>query len=83
MAYSQQLIDEVKHIYPDDEKMHELAETGSVWLGRYLDDSSHGGIPLDDILVATSLEVLQEKARFIKRKIALYRKWCDEDPRKD
>jgi len=81
MAYTQKLIDEVKAVYPDFEKMHELAEAGSVWLGRYLDDSSTGSIPLDDILKAKSLADLQEKARVIKRKIDLYSMWCEEDPR--
>jgi hypothetical protein len=81
MGYSKKLIEEVKAVYPDFEKMHELAEAGSVWLGRYLDDSSTGSIPLDDILKAKSLADLQEKARVIKRKIDLYSMWCEEDPR--
>ena len=83
MAYSKKLIDEVKAVYPDYPKMHELAEEGNVWLGRYLDDSAMGSVPLDEILLATSLEELQDKARLIKRKIKLYQMWCDEDPRKE
>ena len=83
MAYSKKLIDEVKELYPDYPEMHKHAEEGSVWLGRYLDDSSQGSVGLDDILTATSLEELQVKARLIKKRKQLYSKWCDEDPRKE
>lgn len=83
MAYSQKLIDEVKELYPDYPVMHQHAEEGSVWLGRYLDDSSQGSVALDDILTATSLEALQDKARLIKKRRELYAKWCEEDPRKE
>ena len=81
MAYSNDLIREVKELYPDSSKMHELAESGSAWLGRYLDDSSPTGIPIDEVLLATSLEDLQRKARQAKRKVNLYKKWCEQDPR--
>ncbi len=79
--YSTKLISEVKELYPDYPKMHELADEGSVWLGRYLDDSSNGSVPLDTILTATSLEEIQDKARLIKRKVNCYKMWCNEDPR--
>jgi len=82
MAYTQELIDEVKALYPDSKEMITHAESGSVWLGRYLDDSSPSGIGIDKILLATSLEELQREARNAKRKIALYKKWCEQDPRK-
>jgi hypothetical protein len=83
MAYTKELIDEVKELYPTSTQMIELAENGSVWLGRYLDDSSPTGIPLNRILLATSLEDLQKEARLSKRKIELYKKWCEQDPRKN
>ena len=73
----------VKEVYPDYPKMHELANEGSVWLGRYLDDSSQGSVAIDDILKATSLEELKDKALLIKRKRELYALWCEEDPRKE
>jgi len=79
--YSDKLIKEVKEVYPDSKKMHILAESGNVFLGRYLDDSSQNGISIDEILLATSLNELQEKARMYKRRINLYKMWCDEDPR--
>jgi len=83
MGYSKELIAEVKELYPDYPEMHKHAENGDVWLGRYLDDASTGGMALDEILTATTLEELQAKARLKKRRVALYVKWCDEDPRKE
>ena len=83
MAYTKELIDEVKALYPTSTQMIEHAESGSVWLGRYLDDGSPTGIPLDRFLLANSLEELQKEARLAKRKIDLYKKWCDQDPRKN
>lgn len=81
-GYSADLIREVRELYPDSPKMIELAQEGSVWLGRYLDDSCPSGIPINDVLLATSLDELQKKARLYKRKIDLYKKWCEQDPRK-
>jgi hypothetical protein len=82
MAYSEELIKEVKELYPDSKEMHELAENGDAFLGRYLNDSCDSGIGLNEILLATSLDELQEKARLMMRKVELYKKWCKEDPRK-
>ena len=81
MAYTQELINEVKELYPNSAEMHRLAESGNAFLGRYLDDSCDSGIGLDEILLATSLDELQKKAREMKRKVLLYKKWCDQDPR--
>jgi hypothetical protein len=82
MAYTQELINEVKALYPTSTEMINHAENGSVWLGRYLDDSSPMGISIDRILSATSLEELKKEAIVGKRKIELYKKWCEQDPRK-
>lgn len=79
--YSEELINEVKELYPDVPRMHELAESGNGWLGRYLDDSAPYAINIDRILLATSLDELQKEAREAKRKVELYKKWCEEDPR--
>jgi hypothetical protein len=80
--YTQDLINEVKELYPDSPTMISYAESGSVWLGRYLDDSSSTSIGIDKILLATSLEALQKEARQMKRKVELYQKWCRQDPRR-
>ena len=81
MAYSQDLIDEVKELYPDSYEMHRLAESGNAFLGRYLDDSSPNAIPIKEVLTAKSLEELQKKAMIMQRKVMLYHKWCEQDPR--
>ena len=80
--YTQDLIREVKELYPTSTEMHRLADEGNVFLGRYLDDSSPNSMNIDKILLATSLEKLQADARIMKRKIELYNKWCQQDPRK-
>jgi len=82
MAYTIDLINEVKELYPDSKEMHKLAESGNAFLGRYLDDSSPTGISIDEVLLATSLDELQKKARIYKRKVQLYKKWCEQDPRR-
>jgi hypothetical protein len=83
MAYTKELIKEVKELYPYYPEMHRLADAGDTFLGRYLDDSSPTGIALDDVLIATSLSDLQETARNMNRKAKLYKKWCEQDPRKN
>jgi len=77
MEYPEDFIKEVKEVYPDSPDMHRLADEGQYFLGRYLDDSSGGGIPLDTVLTALTLEELQVKARTEKRKINLYRRWSE------
>lgn len=77
LKYPQAFINEVKELYPDYKKMHELADEHAYFLGRYLDDSSGRGVPYDTVLTATSLDELQKYARNEKRKIQLYNKWHD------
>ncbi|MFA5207345.1 MAG: hypothetical protein WC428_01695 [Candidatus Paceibacterota bacterium] len=79
--YTPELIREVKELYPNSPEIHKLADSGNAFLGRYLDDSSPSGFPIDKILLATSLDEIQKEARMMKRKIDLYQKWCKEDPR--
>jgi len=66
--YSSELIKEVKELYPNSPEMHQLAENGGAFLGRYLDDSSTNSISLNEVLLATSLDELQKRARLMKRK---------------
>lgn len=82
MAYTQDLIDEVKALYPHFPKIIQLAETGSALLGRYLVEEERKSMPIEKILSATSLDELQEAALLIQRKDNLYQKWWDQDPRK-
>lgn len=78
MTYSESFKSELRKLYPDDTNLHEMAERGDVFLGRYLDDSCGTGIPIDTILCAVSLEELQNKARLMKAKVLLYNKWSEE-----
>lgn len=71
MKYTQEFIDRVKELYPDCKEMHRLAEEGNAFLGRWLDDSSYGGIDPDTIL-NTSYEELKRKAEIQKQKRELY-----------
>ena len=82
MAYSPQLIAKVKKLFPNSTEMHRLADNGGVMLGRYLDDSASNSIPINDVLLATSLEQIQKQDREAKERVELYREWCLEDPRK-
>lgn len=82
MSYTKELIEEVKNLYPESVEMIKLAESGNAFLGRYLDDSSPSAISLDKILSSNSLEDLKKEANLVKRKVNLYKKWCEEDPRK-
>lgn len=82
MAYTKELISEIKELYPENTEIHKLAESGSAFLGRYLDDISPDCISFNTILTATSLDELRKIAMLGKRKIELYKKWCEEDPRK-
>lgn len=77
-VYSQKLIEEVKRLYPSNMDMQRMAEGGTYFLGRCLDDSSSGGIGLDAILTATSLAELQCRAKALKEKVDLYRLWLEE-----
>jgi hypothetical protein len=79
--YTDELIKEVKELYPDNKMMHELAETGNSFLGQYLQDPGGIGFTNDDILNAGSLEQLKERAMISKRKKQLYDKWFDENVR--
>lgn len=75
MFYPKDFKARVKKAYPNWEELHQRLESGDVFVGRYLDDSSSTSLSLDTILNATSLEELQEKARLAQEKVELYREW--------
>lgn len=81
MSYTQDLIDEVKELYPNNKEMHKHAKNGSAWLGRCLDDSVPCGISTKEVLASNDLEELKAQARLIDRKRELYSKWREQDPR--
>lgn len=65
-------------MYPDYKKMHELAEEGSEWLGRYLDDSRKQGVDYDAVLAASTLAEVKEMAANIKAQNKLYSDFVNE-----
>ena len=69
--FSEQLKVELKRLYPLDVRLQELAECNSPYLVNYLKDS-WGGFSAQEILEATSLDNLKEKALLIKQKMELY-----------
>lgn len=75
--YSKEFKKKCKEIYPDLENLHRLLDEDAYIVGRYLDDGSYSYVSNDEILEATSLEELKEKAWHNKAKLDLYNEWCD------
>ncbi len=77
MNYSPELINELKELYPDGEQMLLFAEDGRETLVYHLE----GNIPkitAEWLLNAKTLEEVQEFARLIMRRKALYLKCVKE-----
>jgi len=81
MAYTKELIDKVKELYPNSPEIIKAAEDGRDLLGLYLDHNSSSSIPNEDILNATSLNELQKRANIQIMKRELYYEWKRQDPR--
>lgn len=75
MIYTKELIKEIKELYPENLHMHELADMGSIWLGRHLCDSIPNGVDVDRVLNANSLEEIKKYAMICKRKRDVYTEW--------
>ena len=71
MIYAQEFIDRVKKLYPNSAEMHRLAEEGNYFLGRWLDDSSSGGLSPSEVL-NTPYEDLIRRAQEMDAKRELY-----------
>lgn len=76
--YSESFKKRVKEAWNNYEEIVKLADAGSEFLGRYLDDGSQGGISVNTVLTATSLEALQQIARSLKIKRDLYSEFWEE-----
>lgn len=74
--FTQKFIDEAKALYPTWTDLHNAIASGSGIIGRYLDDSTPDGIGYQEILDASSLDELKQKAMVIKRKNDLYEAYC-------
>ncbi len=75
MQYPEEFAKHVRALFGDDDRIIHALNTGSPWLGRYLDDARYGGIDVDTVLVATSLEKLKEKALRMKMISEAYSEW--------
>ena len=83
MFYPEDFKNRVKKAFPTWEKMHQKLDEGDPAVGLYLADApsenmkfnSYGAIPVEEILKATSLEELQNKARAIVERGKLYSEW--------
>lgn len=76
MKYPQNFIDKAKRVYPNWQRLHELLDKGSEFVGRLLADSRpDGGISIAQVLNAETLEELQDFARNEQAKSELYSEW--------
>jgi hypothetical protein len=69
--YTDELVNGIKSLYPEQPEMIELAEKGDPYLLMYLKNSWEQ-ISHEEILSATSLTELKEKAIIIQQKVELY-----------
>jgi hypothetical protein len=75
--YSEPFKAKVREVYGN--QFDKMLQDGNEFLGRYLDDSSQGvGVTVDEILVAKSLNTLQEKVRKHKMRKELYAEYYKE-----
>ena len=70
--FKQEFIDEAKALYPTWKALHEALENGRDIVGWYLNDNIPQGVSYAEILSASSLAELKEKAMVLKRKNDLY-----------
>lgn len=75
MEYPADFVAECQRLYPGWKDLRKRLAEGASIVGRYLDDNRTNAIDYDDVLAATSLEELQEKARELQAKAALYVWW--------
>jgi hypothetical protein len=71
MKYTDELINGIKQLFPEQTEMIELAEKGDPYLLMYLKNSWEQ-ISHEEILTADSLDILKEKAKLIQEKVELY-----------
>ncbi len=76
MQYPESFMREVKEIFPDETKLHQMIEEGDCHIGELL-SSRIPEITERDVLRANSLEELQRKANDILKKKEVYHKWLD------
>lgn len=76
MKYPDEFIAKCKIMYPSWNNLHRHLDAGSTIAGRLIDDDCHSSaVENNDILTATSLQGLQDKALQYKRKVDLFEEW--------
>ena len=75
-TYTEQFKQKVRSVHGNP--LDKYLDSNNGFLGRILDDSSQGGIPIDTILLATNLETLQKQARDLKIKKELYSEYWNQ-----
>lgn len=74
--YTESFKQKVRSIYGNT--LDKYLDSNNAFLGRILDDSSQGGISINEVLLATNLESLQKKARELKIKQELYSEYWEQ-----
>lgn len=75
MKFSESFINEVKELYPTWTELHRAVENGTGPIGRMLCDGESGSFSYREILDASSIEMLHEKAILKERRLDLYTKY--------
>lgn len=80
--YPAEFVERVKKEYPDwgvtRPDLHKALDSGNQFVGRYLDDSSQGGIDPKEVVKMIDLgqiQGLRQKADKLARRQNLYRDW--------
>lgn len=75
MKFSDDFINEAKELYPTWTELHWALDNGSGIVGRMLCDGESGTFSCQQILDASSIEMLHQKAMLKKRRLNLYAKY--------
>ncbi|MDO8592753.1 MAG: hypothetical protein Q7R92_03210 [bacterium] len=79
-GYSADFVAKVKEAFPDWTDLHKHLDSGSEWVGRYLDDSRGFSMKPDDIVKALEggdQEKVLEAAKRAKKIDELYGEWLE------
>jgi len=73
--YPKEFIEKCGKTFPVWKELHLALKNGNEFAGRYLDDSSSETLSIKEILEASSLAKLKEKALLMQDKVNLYKEW--------
>lgn len=78
VVYSADFVARVKKVFPDLDDLHKHLDSGSEWVGRYLDDARGFSMKPDEIVKAFEggdQEKVLEAAKRAKEINDLYKEW--------